>query len=164
MSTLSYSVFRARAAKTMGQPFEPPAPVPQLPAQPAPVDPVKQWADRQKKKNPYWFKIVDGPSERGLTVDDIHRAVSRHLDIRIHDMKSARRTADVVYPRQIAFYLCRRLTLRSLPEIGRRSGGKDHTTVLHGIRKIEAALKEGTDLHLCASVEFLTLQLGGDPA
>ena len=59
------------------------------------------------------------------------------------DILSSRRTANVVRPRQIAMYLSKMMTLRSLPEIGRRFGGRDHTTVLHAVRKIEAlALKD----------------------
>lgn len=72
------------------------------------------------------------------TIDLIQRTVARHYGVTKHDMLSERRTANVVLPRQIAMYLCKRLTPRSLPEVGRRFGGRDHTTVLHGIRKITA--------------------------
>ena len=72
------------------------------------------------------------------TIDMIQRAVARHFNVTRHDMLSERRTADIVLPRQIAMYLCKALTLRSMPEVGRRFGGRDHTTVLHAIRKITA--------------------------
>jgi chromosomal replication initiator protein len=78
------------------------------------------------------------PSEpRRIKIEDIQRAVSLHFNVSRADMLSARRTANVVRPRQIAMYLAKTLTLRSLPEIGRRFGGRDHTTVLHAVRKIE---------------------------
>ena len=66
---------------------------------------------------------------------------------------SSRRTANVVRPRQIAMYLAKTLTLRSLPEIGRRFGGRDHTTVLHAVRKIEGLV--GNDAVLAEEVEIL---------
>jgi chromosomal replication initiator protein len=70
---------------------------------------------------------------------------------------SSRRTANVVRPRQIAMYLAKTLTLRSLPEIGRRFGGRDHTTVLHAVRKIEGLI--GKDNALAAEIESLKSQL-----
>jgi chromosomal replication initiator protein len=73
------------------------------------------------------------------------------------DLLSARRTANVVRPRQIAMYLAKTLTLRSLPEIGRRFGGRDHTTVLHAVRKIESLI--GNDTTLAAEIEVLKGQL-----
>jgi chromosomal replication initiator protein len=66
---------------------------------------------------------------------------------------SSRRTANVVRPRQIAMYLAKTLTLRSLPEIGRRFGGRDHTTVLHAVRKIETLV--GKDTTTADEVELL---------
>ena len=73
------------------------------------------------------------------------------------DMRSARRTANIVRPRQVAMYLAKTLTLRSLPEIGRRFGGRDHTTVLHAVRKITALVAK--DVALCNEVEMLKHQL-----
>jgi chromosomal replication initiator protein len=70
---------------------------------------------------------------------------------------SSRRTANVVRPRQIAMYLAKTLTLRSLPEIGRRFGGRDHTTVLHAVRKIEGLV--GSDTALSDEIELLKRQL-----
>lgn len=69
-------------------------------------------------------------------IEQIQRAVANHFDVSKVDLLSARRTADIVRPRQIAMYLCKTLTSRSLPEIGRHFGGRDHTTVLHAVRKI----------------------------
>jgi chromosomal replication initiator protein len=70
---------------------------------------------------------------------------------------SSRRTANVVRPRQVAMYLAKTMTLRSLPEIGRRFGGRDHTTVLHAVRKIEGLV--GSDASLAEEVEILKRQL-----
>lgn len=68
----------------------------------------------------------------------IQKVVARHFRVSVVDMQSQRRTAEVVLPRQVAMCLSKRLTLRSLPEIGRRFGGRDHTTVLHAVRKYDA--------------------------
>ena len=71
-------------------------------------------------------------------VAKIVEAVCRRFKVRLVDMHSQRRTKDVVLPRHVAMYLARRLTLCSLPQIGRELGGRDHTTILHGINKITA--------------------------
>ena len=81
-----------------------------------------------------------------MRVDDILRVVAKHYNVTRADILSQRRTANVVKPRQIAMYLAKTLTLRSLPEIGRRFGGRDHTTVLHAVRKIEALVARDTAL------------------
>ena len=73
------------------------------------------------------------------------------------DLLSSRRTANVVRPRQVAMYLAKILTLRSLPEIGRRFGGRDHTTVLHAVRKIESLA--GNDSAFAEEIEALKRQL-----
>ncbi|RFC62482.1 chromosomal replication initiator protein DnaA [Fulvimarina endophytica] len=77
-------------------------------------------------------------AERRVRIEDILKFVSRHYNISRTDILSARRTRTIVRPRQIAMYLAKTMTPRSLPEIGRRFGGRDHTTVLHAVRKIEA--------------------------
>jgi chromosomal replication initiator protein len=76
-------------------------------------------------------------SERRVTIDEIQKKVAEHFNIRIADMHSARRARAVARPRQVAMYLAKQLTPRSLPEIGRKFGGRDHTTVIHAVRKIE---------------------------
>jgi chromosomal replication initiation ATPase DnaA len=73
---------------------------------------------------------------RGVSVSDVQKAVCRHFNIARVDLVSQRKTTGVVYPRQIAMYLSKTLTLHSYPEIGRRFGGRNHTTVLHAVRKI----------------------------
>lgn len=76
------------------------------------------------------------------------KVVSEHFDVSIMDLKSARRAACVVYPRQLAMYLMKTLTPQSLPYIGYRMGGKDHTTVLHAVRKITKLVASSTETFL----------------
>ncbi len=76
-------------------------------------------------------------SERRITIDEIQKRVAEHYNVRVADMHSARRARAVARPRQVAMYLAKQLTPRSLPEIGRKFGGRDHTTVIHAVRKIE---------------------------
>jgi chromosomal replication initiator protein len=92
-----------------------------------------------------------------VRIEDIQRIVARHYNVSRSDLLSSRRTANVVRPRQIAMYLAKTLTLRSLPEIGRRFGGRDHTTVLHAVRKIEGLI--GSDNALATEIESLKGQL-----
>ncbi|MDB5572622.1 MAG: chromosomal replication initiator protein DnaA [Hyphomicrobiales bacterium] len=94
---------------------------------------------------------------RRVKIEDIQKLVANHYSISRPDILSSRRTATVVRPRQIAMYLAKVLTLRSLPEIGRRFGGRDHTTVLHAVRKIEALAK--TDGVLSEEIELLKRML-----
>ena len=75
--------------------------------------------------------------ERRVTIDEIQKAVSLHFDLKPLDLISARRAVVVARPRQIAMYLAKRLTTRSLPEIGRKFGGRDHSTVIHAVKRIE---------------------------
>jgi hypothetical protein len=91
-------------------------------------------------------------------VETIQRAViERYPAVTLNDLKSARREAAVVRPRQIAMYLAKELTTRSLPDIGRRFGGRDHTTVLHAVRKIGALVKK--DPALAAEIEGIKSSL-----
>src|SRR3954467_5727053 len=92
-----------------------------------------------------------------IKIEDIQRVVARQYNVSRSDLLSSRRTANVVRPRQVAMYLAKTLTLRSLPEIGRRFGGRDHTTVLHAVRKIEALVAR--DTALSEEVESLKRQL-----
>ncbi len=76
-------------------------------------------------------------SDRKVTVEEIQRKVSEHYNIRLSDMIGPKRVRNYARPRQIAMYLAKKMTSRSLPEIGRRFGGRDHTTVMHGVKRIE---------------------------
>jgi chromosomal replication initiator protein len=83
---------------------------------------------------------------RRVRIEDILKLVSKHFKVPRNDLLSSRRSREVVRPRQIAMYLAKSLTSRSLPEIGRRFGGRDHTTVLHSVRKVEQLMKDDGDL------------------
>ncbi|MGR3714509.1 MAG: chromosomal replication initiator protein DnaA [Shimia sp.] len=76
-------------------------------------------------------------SERKISVEEIQRKVAEHYNIRLSDMIGPKRVRSFARPRQIAMYLCKQMTSRSLPEIGRRFGGRDHTTVMHGVKRVE---------------------------
>ncbi len=76
-------------------------------------------------------------NDRRITIDQIKRQVAEHFKVRLSDMASARRARAVARPRQVAMYLAKRLTTRSLPEIGSKFGGRDHTTVMHAVKKVE---------------------------
>lgn len=92
-------------------------------------------------------------SDRKVTVEEIQRKVSEHYNIRLSDMIGPRRVRTIARPRQVAMYLAKHLTARSLPEIGRRFGGRDHTTVMHGVRRIEEL--KGVDNQIAEDVELL---------
>lgn len=91
--------------------------------------------------------LVRTREPRRVKIEDIQKLVATRYNVSRADILSERRTAAVVKPRQIAMYLSKALTPRSLPEIGRRFGGRDHTTVLHAVRKIEKAITEDRTLH-----------------
>ncbi len=92
-------------------------------------------------------------SERKVTVDEIMRKVSEHYNVRIADLLGPKRTRTIARPRQVAMYLAKTLTQRSLPEIGRRFGGRDHTTVIHAVRKIKEL--QDTDQRIAEDVVLL---------
>ncbi len=96
-------------------------------------------------------------SERKVTIDEIIRKVADHYNLRMSDLLSARRARQVARPRQVAMHLAKTLTSRSLPEIGRRFGGRDHTTVIHAVRKIEEL--RISDSQIAEDVELLRRML-----
>ena len=89
-------------------------------------------------------------SHKVMTVEDIQNAVTSYFRLKMSDFLSSKRDRNLARPRQIAMYLAKNLTTLSLPEIGRRFGGRDHTTILHGVRKIESLL--GTDHHIASEI------------
>jgi chromosomal replication initiator protein len=91
------------------------------------------------------------------SIEDIQRKTAEFYKLDVKDFHSPQRARRVARPRQVAMYLSRKLTTRSLPEIGRRFGGRDHTTVLHAVRKIEALVAK--DVALSEEVESLKRQL-----
>ncbi len=97
--------------------------------------------------------------DRRITIDEIQRKVAEHYNIRLTDMHSARRARNVARPRQVAMFLAKQLTARSLPEIGRKFGGRDHTTVMHAVRKIEELME--SDAQIAQDVEIVRRALTG---
>ncbi|NIA68115.1 chromosomal replication initiator protein DnaA [Pelagibius litoralis] len=96
-------------------------------------------------------------NDRRVTIEEIQKRVSAHFNVRVADMHSARRARAVARPRQVAMYLSKQLTSRSLPEIGRKFGGRDHTTVMHAVRKVEEL--KATDSGFAEDVELLRRML-----
>lgn len=140
-----------------------------IPNTPFGIPKFREPAPRERKTDPIasyhhcmWFYSLvfhvpmTGPTP--LTVDTIQRKVCEHYGIKRVLLLSERRTAKVVRPRQVAMYLAKTLTVRSFPEIGRRFGNRDHTTVLHAVRKIEGLLK--TDNELESKIALIRAELG----
>jgi chromosomal replication initiator protein len=96
-------------------------------------------------------------NERRVTIDEIQKRVAEHFNIKMAEMTSSRRARVVARPRQVAMYLAKQLTSRSLPEIGRKFGGRDHTTVMHAVKKIEELVV--ADRALAEDVEVLRRML-----
>lgn len=108
----------------------------QLTAQPVTVESAEQIIS----------DLVRGKEPKRVKIDDILRVIMKHFGVNRGDLLSSRRNRSIVRPRQIGMYLAKSLTARSLPEIGRRFGGRDHTTVLHAIRKVESLLADDAAL------------------
>lgn len=95
--------------------------------------------------------------DRRVTIEEIQKRVAEHYNIRLSDMSSPRRARNVARPRQIAMYLAKQLTTRSLPEIGRRFGGRDHTTVMHAVSRVAELMHQ--DVAFAEDVELLRRML-----
>lgn len=95
--------------------------------------------------------------DRRLTIEEIQKKVAEHYNIRLSDMSSPRRARNVARPRQVAMYLAKQLTTRSLPEIGRRFGGRDHTTVMHAVSRVAELMQQ--DNAFAEDVELLRRML-----
>ncbi len=98
-------------------------------------------------------------NDRRVTIEDIQRRVADYFNLRLSDMLAKRRAQSIVRPRQVAMYLAKQLTTRSLPEIGRKFGGRDHTTVMHAVRRIEELRQ--TDSSIAEDVDLLRRILEG---
>ena len=96
-------------------------------------------------------------NDRRVTIEEIQKRVAAHFNIRTSDMHSARRARSVARPRQVAMYLAKQLTSRSLPELGRKFGGRDHTTVMHAVKRIEELRQ--TDATLAEDIDLLRRML-----
>ena len=98
-------------------------------------------------------------SDRHITIDEIQKRVAEHFNIRLSDMHSPRRARAVARPRQVAMYLAKQLTTRSLPEIGRKFGGRDHTTVMHAVKRIDQL--RATDASFAEDIDLLRRMVEG---
>jgi chromosomal replication initiator protein len=98
-------------------------------------------------------------SERKVSIEEIQRQVAEHYNIRLSDMIGPKRVRSFARPRQVAMYLCKQMTSRSLPEIGRRFGGRDHTTVMHGVKRIDTLRHQ--DAQIAEDLELLRRALEG---
>ena len=92
------------------------------------------------------LKDVLGEKKTSITIEEVIKAVCRHYNIRASDLKSPKRSKQIALARQVAMFLCRELTSDSFPEIGSRFGGKDHSTVIHSVNKIEGLLKQDSSV------------------
>ncbi len=101
--------------------------------------------------------IISSKNSKQITIELIQEIVANYFNLRLEDFKSARRTRNIAYPRQIAMYLSRKLTDTSLPKIGEEFGGRDHTTVIHAYEKISQNLK--IDESLQSTINDLTKKL-----
>ena len=101
--------------------------------------------------------ILQEEAKRTITIDQIQRRVADHYDVRLADMTSKRRPANIAFPRQVAMYLARELTKASLSEIGEAFGGRDHGTVLHAHRLVRERITKEENLR--QTVSFLDSQL-----
>ncbi len=106
--------------------------------------------------------ILPKPYTQSITIDAVQSEVARQFGCHVSDLRGDKRTADVAYPRHVAMYLCRELTEASLPQIGDRFGGRDHSTVLYAVNKIERLLQDGHDRQLHDLIQVVTsrLQIG----
>lgn len=127
------------------------------PPVPASYEDVEATIRRLQMKIDHLWSTVPRPKRKFPEIETIKAAVAKRYGVPILDMDSIRRTTALVRPRQIAMYLCRTMTLKSMPEIGRRFGGRDHTTVLHAVNKI-TALRQ-TDPALDETIIALTALL-----
>jgi chromosomal replication initiator protein len=103
--------------------------------------------------------ILPKPYTQPITIEAVQSEVARQFGCHVSDLRGDKRTADVAYARHIAMYLCRQLTESSLPQIGDRFGGRDHSTVLHAVNKIDRLLKDGHDRQLHELLQVVTGRL-----
>jgi hypothetical protein len=158
----SCNALLSRLMKHHGEAIAKPAPVVIIETVPEPVLVVEPELP-SPPVDAAWIKtieevfVADAPGPKGPSVKDIKRCVAVHFNLSLRDLESPRRFAKIVVPRQIAFYLARKLTTRSFPDIGRRFGGKDHTTILHACKLVARRME--TDPNLAQTVRCLEAQL-----
>lgn len=140
-----------------------------IPNSPYGIPKIAPPAARPIREEHHWHKmwfynlVTDLPKMEGpkASVRDVQIAVCREFDVLFSDMIGHVRTAKLALPRQIAFFISKKITGRSLPELGRRFGGRDHTTVLHSVRKIERLI--ASDEAFKSRVLAIVVSLGGNP-
>jgi len=103
--------------------------------------------------------ILPKPYAQPITIEAVQSEVARQFGCHVSDLRGDRRSAEVAYPRHVAMYLCRELTEASLPQIGERFGGRDHSTVLYAVNKIERLMQDGHDRQLHDLVQVITQHL-----
>ncbi len=103
--------------------------------------------------------ILPKPYTQPITIEAVQSEVARQFGCHVSDLRGDKRTADVAYPRHIAMFLCRELTEASLPQIGARFGGRDHSTVLYAVNKIDRLMQDGHDRQLHDLVQVITSRL-----
>ena len=91
--------------------------------------------------------IIDKEHAEGITIERITKTVASHFKLTVDEIKSKNNSRAIAVPRQVAMYLCKRMTKHSFPEIGKEFGGKHHTTVMHSVGKIESLVKEDKEFH-----------------
>ncbi|MGH9914662.1 MAG: helix-turn-helix domain-containing protein, partial [Pyrinomonadaceae bacterium] len=101
--------------------------------------------------------IASDDQPGGVTIEQIQKIVSAHFRLRVEELKSKNNSRQISFPRQIAMYLCKRLTKHSYPEIGRDFAAKHHTTVMHSVEKIESLVATDTDLNILVNNLIETL-------
>lgn len=145
--------------KAYAPPEPEPMPVIEKPAWAPPRDIIAEILAKAAKDHP--LPPPEPTPDRTVSMDSILREVANYYNCRIIDIKSHRRTADIVRPRQVACYLAKTHTLLSLPKIGRLIGNRDHTTAMHAVRKITGLL-DGGNAQLTQDIEALNGILVGD--
>ncbi|HST51651.1 MAG TPA: chromosomal replication initiator protein DnaA [Pyrinomonadaceae bacterium] len=95
--------------------------------------------------------IAEDSQPTGITIEQIQRTVAAHYKLRVDDLRAKNNSRQIAVPRQVAMYLCKRLTKHSFPEIGREFGGKHHTTVIHSVEKIDALVSKDQNFHRVVS-------------
>ena len=132
-----WRIAKAAVESPLSQPQQQPEIVvlPPVKPDPTPENAIRvMWVDKEE------------PNDDRLTIEKIKRVVAKHFGVSVIDLESVRRDVRSTLPRQVAYFLSRKLTRKSLPDIGRRMGGRDHTSVISGIKKINRLLLEDAEL------------------
>jgi hypothetical protein len=161
LAVTAHNMRRARIAEQAKPDIAPRTAGFEIPNTPYGVPKIRRWQPVDEPAPVYrvWFSIESeiDPQPRKISIKDIQRVAAQHYGVTVNDIVSARRTKDVLMPRQVATYLAKQITTCSLPQISRCFGGRDHTTALSAIRKITRLLE--TDLELAERIRLIKLEL-----